>query len=391
VNEASDPISTDRAEPKSDGSPYAARLLQARTLVVQEDIDLLFVTPGTDLRYLIGYDAMPLERLTALCIPRSGDPFLMVPELERSEAQSSPVGSLGIDVLAWVETEDAYALTEAAARRRLGRGPAARVAVSNAMTAEHVLRLRQAMPDAEQVLASPITAIMRMRKSPEEIAALRRAGLAIDRVHGRMEEWLRPGRSEREVAMDIAAALIDEGHERAGFVIVASGPNSANPHHHVSERQLEESDLIVIDIGGPMPDGYWSDCTRTYCLGRPRSGDASFYAVLLAAQKAAVSSVRPGVTTQSVDAAARRPITDAGWGAEFVHRTGHGIGMDAHEHPYIVEGDQTSLQPGMTFSVEPGIYRRGRNGARIEDIVVCVEDGFDRLNNVPRELVCFPA
>jgi Xaa-Pro dipeptidase len=230
-----------------------------------------------------------------------------------------------------------------------------------------------------------------MRKDAVEIAALGEAAEAIDRVHARMAEWLRPGRTEAEVGADIAAAIVAEGHTAAEFVIVGSGPNGASPHHAVSDRVICRGDVVVVDIGGPVLEGYCSDCTRTYAVGGPAHPEvARTYAVLQAAQQAAVDAVRPGVTAQSVDAAARDVIADGGYGEFFVHRTGHGIGLDVHEEPYIVGGNDLRLEPGMTFSVEPGIYLPGRWGARIEDIVVVTEDGVRRLNNRPHELVVLP-
>jgi Xaa-Pro aminopeptidase len=206
-----------------------------------------------------------------------------------------------------------------------------------------------------------------------------------------MAEWLRVGRTEAEVGADIAAAIIDEGHVSVDFVIVGSGPNGASPHHELSDRTIEAGDLVVVDLGGGTPTGYRSDCTRTYVVGRsPGPEVAEWYGVLQAAQKAATDAVRPGVTAEAIDAAARTVIADAGWGEHFIHRTGHGIGLDTHEAPYVVAGNELPLEPGMAFSVEPGIYLAGRYGARIEDIVVCTDDGVRILNGGPRELVELP-
>jgi Xaa-Pro aminopeptidase len=210
-------------------------------------------------------------------------------------------------------------------------------------------------------------------------------------VHARMGEWLRVGRTETQVGADIGAAILAEGHVAVDFTIVGSGPNGASPHHELSDRTIEAGDLVVVDIGGMTATGYRSDCTRTYVVGgSPDASVAEWYGVLQAAQEAATAAVRPGVTAEDVDAAARRVIDDAGWGAHFIHRTGHGIGLDTHEAPYIVEGNSLPLEPGIAFSVEPGIYLAGRFGARIEDIVVCTEDGVRTLNNGPRELAELP-
>jgi Xaa-Pro aminopeptidase len=240
------------------------------------------------------------------------------------------------------------------------------------------------------VLASAALRGLRMRKSPAEVAALREAGAAIDRVHAQVAGWLRPGRTERAVGADIAEAIVAEGHARADFVIVGSGPNAASPHHELSGRVLRPGDAVVVDIGGTMPSGYCSDCTRTYAIGEPPAGFTAYYSVLKDAQEAACAAVKPGVSAEAVDAAARGPITAAGYGESFFHRTGHGIGLETHEDPYIVAGNAEPLDAGMAFSVEPGIYP-GPHGARIEDIVVCTDDGAERMNRGTRELIVVAA
>lgn len=360
----------------------AERLARAQAATAAAGLDALLVTPGPDLRYLTGYDALPLERLTCLVLLASGDPVLVVPGLERAAAEASPAGSL--QLASWSETDDPYALVASLV-------PAARrVGLDNHMWAEKVLRFQGAMPAVEQTLAGEVLRELRMRKDAAEIAALREAGEAIDRVHARMAEWLRPGRTEREVGDDIAAAIRAEGHVTVDFVIVGSGPNGASPHHELSDRVIESGDPVVVDIGGTTAAGYCSDSTRNYAVGEPSAEYRDYYAVLLAAQRAACAHARPGVTAESVDAAARDVIAEAGLGELFIHRTGHGIGLETHEEPYIVAGNGEVLEPGMAFSIEPGIYRSGRDGARIEDIVVVTDDGIERLNRSPRDLVVLP-
>jgi Xaa-Pro aminopeptidase len=358
----------------------AERLRLAAAAAGAAGLGALLLTPGPDLRYVTGYDAQQLERLTCLAVPAAGDPFLVVPRLELPAAQASPAGGAGLEIVAWDETDDPYALVT----RRLG--PVSSVGLADRMWAMMVLRFRAALPAAQLGLASTALRGLRSRKSPAEVAALREAGAAIDRVHAAVPGWLRPGRTELEVAVDVAAAISSEGHVRADFVIIASGPNAASPHHEPSSRVLQPGDAVVVDIGGTMPSGYCSDCTRVYAIGAPPAEFTAYYEVLRGAQEAACEVVRPGVTAEAVDAAARVPITEAGYGAEFVHRTGHGIGLETHEDPYIVAGNAEPLAPGMAFSVEPGIYP-GPHGARIEDIVVCTEQGYERLNHVTRELV----
>jgi Xaa-Pro aminopeptidase len=361
------------------------RLDRARAAAANAGVDALLIAPGSDLRYLLGAGGSSFERLTCLVVPTDAPPVLVVPKLEAPGYDAVPTAELGVELATWVDGEDPYALVAS----RLGKP--ARVAVGDVMVALHVLGLRGALPGAEQVLAGPIVRELRMRKDAEEIAELRRAGAAIDRVHARMAEFLQVGRTEVEVGAAISAAIVEEGHTVAEFVIVGSGPNGASPHHGVSDRVIEEGDVVVVDIGGPVPTGYCSDSTRTYVMGEPRDADVpATYAVLQAAQQAAVAAVRPGVTAQDIDAAARSVIEDAGFGEYFIHRTGHGIGLDVHEHPYIVGGNEMPLEPGMAFSVEPGIYQRGRWGARIEDIVVVTEDGVEPVNNQPHDLVPLP-
>lgn len=369
-------------------APYeelADRLARARDGLAQAGLDALLVTPGADLRYLTGYDALPLERLTCLVLPAIGEPCLLVPALEELAAHASPISRLGVQIVPWQETEDPVVLVTKIL------GSTLTIALDDHMWAEKVLRFRDAMPRARQVLAGTVLGHLRMRKSAAEIRALRDAGSAIDRVHARMGQWLRVGRTEREVGRDIADAIISEGHARVDFVIVASGPNGASPHAEVSDRVLEVGDTVVVDIGGTTEAGYCSDETRTYCMGNPPADVGDYYAVLLGAQLAACEHARPGVTAGSVDAAARDIIAAGGYGEAFLHRTGHGIGLETHEDPYIVAGNDTVLEPGMVFSIEPGIYLPGKHGARIEDIVAVTDDGSERLNQRPRELAVLPS
>jgi Xaa-Pro aminopeptidase len=356
------------------------RLAQVAEAVLAKGLDVLLLTPGPDLRYVTGYDAKQLERLTCLAVPAQGDPFLLVPRLELKAAQASPAGALSMEILTWGETEDPFGMISSAI------GEPRSVGLSDRMWALHVLQFKDIFPGAEQRLASTVLSPLRMRKSAAEVQALREAGEAIDRVHANVPGWLRPGVTERQVGAKITEAILAEGNVQVDFVIVGSGPNAASPHHEVSDRVIEDGDVVVVDIGGTMPSGYCSDCTRTYVVGHAPDDFMKYYEVLYDAQEAATTSVRPGVTAESVDRAARAIIADAGYGEWFIHRTGHGIGLESHEDPYIVEGNTIPLEPGMAFSIEPGIYP-GPHGARIEDIVVCTEDGYQRMNNVPRDLV----
>jgi Xaa-Pro aminopeptidase len=254
------------------------------------------------------------------------------------------------------------------------------------MPALHLLPLADVL-GVVPVLATDVLRELRMVKDAAEVDALRKAGAAIDRVHARVPEFLVPGRTEADIAADIAEAIVAEGHSEVAFVIVGSGPHGADPHHEYSDREIRVGDIVVVDIGGSYEPGYNSDSTRTYSIGEPNPEVAQQYSVLQRAQRAAVDAVRPGVTAEQVDAAARGVLADAGLAEYFVHRTGHGIGLSVHEEPYIVAGNHLPLQAGMAFSVEPGIYFPGQWGARIEDIVVVSEDGALPVNHRPHELI----
>ena len=365
---------------------FSDRVKRAADAAAAAGVDVLLITPGADLRYLVGYQALALERLTCLVVPACGEPVLVVPRLERAAAEASGAAEV-VDVATHEETDDAYALVGALVRGALGAAPTT-VGVADRMWAEQVLRFRAAMPDSRQVTAGTVVRPLRLRKTADEIDSLRAAARAIDEVHQRMGDWLKPGRTEHAVGRDIADAIVEAGHERVNFVIVASGPNGASPHHHLSDRVIESGDPVVVDIGGTMPDGYCSDCTRTYVAGgAPDPEFTRYYEVLLDAQRRACEAVRPGVTAEAVDAVARDVIAASGYGDHFLHRTGHGIGLEEHEEPWIVAGDSTRLQSGMCFSVEPGIYLQGQHGARIEDIVVVTDSGVERLDTIDRDLV----
>lgn len=355
------------------------RLERAQEIAGSKGIDTLVITPGADLRYLTGYAALPLERLTCLILPTNGEPTLVVPALEKSAAAAS---GISFEIVSWAETDNPFALVA-----RLV-GSARTIGIDDHMWASRAFALAKAMPAANQVLAGSVVQELRIRKDQAEIDSLREAGAAIDRVHRQVAQWLRPGRTEREVGADIARAIVEEGHETVDFVIVGSGPNGASPHHELSDRVIESGDPVVVDIGGTMPSGYCSDSTRNYLAGGEAPADyVKAYAILADAQSAQRAYARPGVTAESVDSVGRDIIAAAGYGEQFMHRTGHGIGQETHEEPYIVAGNTLILEEGMAFSIEPGIYLEGLYGARIEDIVVCTADGIECFNNTPRELL----
>ena len=319
---------------------------------------------------------------------------LIAPRLEAGPARACPPAAAGhLPVVTWEETEDPYGLAAGLVRESLGGSSRAggRVAVSDDLPARHLLRLRDRLPEVRLELASPVLRELRIVKDADEVALLTDAAHAADRVVAQIAAGLLVGRTEADVSREVRARLIAEGHDEATFAIVGSGPNSASPHHEASERVIEAGDPIVLDIGGTI-DGYGSDITRTLWVtgGDPDQGPdprfSRFFEVLHSAQAAARLAVRAGIAAEAVDAAARTPIEAEGFGEAFFHRTGHGIGLEGHEDPYIVAGNREPLRAGMAFSVEPGIYLDGVYGARIEDIVICGPDGPLELNEAPREL-----
>ena len=363
--------------------PSSERTARLASELADSGVDVAFAFPGSDLKYLLGEELHSHERLTTLVVPARGTPTLVLPDLEATATVRELAGAAGAAVRTWQDGEDAIWLALGAGGAL--DGGASVVAVSDDAPARHVVPLQDAL-GARVRLLTPVLDMLRAIKSDGEIAELAAAGEAIDRVHRRMSEFLQVGRTEREVAELIDAAIAEEGHTHAEFIIVGSGPNGSDPHHDVSDRRIESGDIVVVDIGGPLPSGYNSDSTRTYSMGEPSEQVAREYAALEEAQARSRAAVRPGVSANEIDAAGRRHLEAAGLGERFIHRTGHGIGLSVHESPYISSDSETVLAEGMAFSIEPGIYLRGAWGARLEDIVVVTADGVRELNNAPRGL-----
>ena len=358
---------------------YEERLARVQSTMTQRGVDAVLLSVGHDLPYVVGYHAMPLERLTMLVVPREGMATLVIPRLEAPRVVEHPsVFSL----LPWNETDDPVALVA-----NLVRG-ARNVAVGDQLWARFLVELLPLLPGVTYSRAVDVVGPLRMAKTAFEIEALQRAGAAADRVAAQLQAGEIPlvGRTEAQVSADISARLLAEGHDVVNFAIVAAGENAASPHHHPGARIIRHGEIVLCDFGGTMAD-YCSDITRCVFLGTPPAVIAEAYAVLKEAQAASVASAVVGAACESVDAAARDIITKAGFGEYFVHRTGHGIGMEAHEEPYIVSGNTLPLAAGHAFSIEPGIYIPGRFGMRLEDIVVATDSGPLPMNTVSHDLV----
>ena len=357
---------------------FAARMERAAASADEAGLTGLIVTPGPDLLYLAGYMPVAItERLTMLVISAGRDPVLIVPTLERPDAESAP-GSSTVSIVDWADGADPY---EAGARL-LSPG---RYAISDSAWAMHVLGLQERLPETGYVSMTSSLPLLRAVKDGHELACLAAAGEAVDAAFLELLDVRFSGRAEAEVAADLADLMTKHGHSRVDFTLVGSGPNGADPHHVVGGRVIEDGDMVVLDFGG-LVDGYASDTTRTVHVGGPTDEERAVHEIVRQAQQAGYEAVRPGVACQEIDRAGRRVIADAGYGERFIHRIGHGIGLTTHEPPYMVEGEEHLLQPGMCFSVEPGIYLPGRFGVRIEDIVTVTEDGGRRLNNTSHEM-----
>ncbi|MGI8797526.1 MAG: M24 family metallopeptidase [Acidimicrobiia bacterium] len=355
---------------------YAERLTRARARMGELGIDVLLLSVGADLPYLTGYEAMPLERLTMLVLPRDDDAALVVPRLEAARVQERPEA---FTVRPWEETDDPIGLVARLA------GPAGTAAIGDQTWARFVLDLQAAMPTTRFRKASEVTGPLRIVKDAAEVAALRAAARAVDEIASAMRDRPFAGRTEAEIHRELVDRMLELGHERANFAIVASGANGASPHHEPGERTIAAGDVVLCDFGGTMRS-YCSDITRMFVVGEPDSEVRDAYAVLVDAQEQAVRAATVGTPCEEVDATARRVIGDAGFGDRFIHRTGHGIGIEAHEDPYLVAGNALPLAPGHAFSIEPGIYLPDRFGLRLEDIVLATDEGPERLNEAPRDL-----
>ena len=358
---------------------FARRLTRAAQQASDAGLTGVLVTPGPDLLYLTGYAPIAItERITMLVVPASGEPSLIVPILERPDAEAAPAAA-ALSVHDWTDGNDPY---EATAALLDARG---RYAISDPAWAMHLLGLQRTLPETSYVSMTTALPMLRAVKGDDELERLAAAGAAADASLEEIVGVRFAGRTENDIAADLAGFLRKHGHSQVDFTVVGSGPNGANPHHEMSDRTIEEGDMVVLDFGG-LKDGYGSDTTRTVHVGEATEEERKVFEIVREAQQAGFDAVRPGVACEEVDRAARKVIADAGYGEYFIHRVGHGIGLTTHEPPYMIEGEKRLMEPGMCFSIEPGIYLPGRFGVRIEDIVTVTEDGGRRLNNTHREM-----
>jgi Xaa-Pro aminopeptidase len=367
------------APPPFTNEDFAARMRRVVSSAGQRGLAGVVVTPGPDLVWLTGYQPTAItERLTMLVLSTDNEPTLLVPILERPDVEDAE-GAGSVSLVDWPDGTDPYEIASPLLR------PDGEFGISDSAWAMHLLGLQRALPQSRYRSLTESLPMMRAVKDDNELMRLAAAGEAADSAYGEIVQKRFAGRRETEVAADLADLLRQFGHEQVDFTVVGSGPNGANPHHEAGDRVIELGDAVVLDFGG-LRYGYGSDTTRTVCVGEPTSEIREVHEVVRQAQQAGVDSVRPGVSCQEIDRAARKVITEAGFGGQFIHRTGHGIGVTTHEPPYMVEGEEQSLVPGMCFSVEPGIYLAGRFGVRIEDIVTVTEGGGRRLNNTDHGL-----
>jgi Xaa-Pro aminopeptidase len=359
---------------------FRARMERAAAAAAAEGLDGLLVTPGPDLQWLTGYRPTAItERLTLLVLRSDAEPRLLVPKLERPDVESAE-GAGALTISDWSDGSDPYSIAAPLLRSD------GEYAISDSAWAMHLLGLQNQLPDTRYAAVTERLPMLRAVKDANELGRLEAAGASADAVYGEILNVSFAGRRETDVAADLARLLREFGHEQVDFTVVGSGPNGANPHHEAGERTIQDGDLVVLDFGGLM-NGYGSDTSRTVCVGEPTAEMREVHELVRVAQQTAFEAVRPGIACQEVDRAARKVITDAGYGEQFIHRTGHGIGMTTHEPPYMVEGEERPTVPGMCFSIEPGIYLAGRFGVRIEDIVTVTTDGGKRFNNTDRGLV----
>ncbi len=364
-------------------SIYQKRLARARTAMQEWGLDTLILTPGPAMKYLTGYSEEGYERLLCLIVPDDRPLCFITPSLNAEACLANPAEIA--DVRQWGDSEGwEKILREVITELDLNIGI---VGIDEGMPARFLLKIMELTPTALLKSAGPVFVALRSVKEEAELAALQRAAEITDRAYLVGAAACKPGVTEKEVAIEIERAIYDNGAELSFKPIVGSGPNSALPHHYPGNRKLQEGDVVLLDLGAKW-DGYCGDITRVISLGTPSDDAKNIYEIVRNAYQRGVNAVKPGQPASFVDHVTRQVIGEAGFGDFFIHRTGHGIGMEDHEAPNIVSGNDTKLEPGMCFSVEPGIYLPGKFGVRLENIMTVTPDGGRVFNaDIPDRLM----
>jgi Xaa-Pro dipeptidase len=373
---------TEQTVPKSE---YGERLERLRDGMALSEWQAVYVASPANIRYLTGFAITPFERLAAVVVPRDTDPFIVVPALEAESAAENPAG---MTVFSWKDQDGPFGLLRAALQQARVKGVALEKEAVNVTVFE---ALQAVLGEDSFADASAFMAQLRMRKSTAEVEAIAGAAAVLDACLAELPGSLRPGRAEAEVSFELDGLVRRHGGEGTAFeTTVLSGPNAALPHGRPGARELSEGDLVIVDFGA-VSDGYCADVTRTFAVGEPSDEAREIFELVRAAQVAGCEAVRAGALCSEVDAAARSVIDNGGYGDYFVHRTGHGLGLDVHEPPSLVAGNDRPLEVGNVVTVEPGIYVPGLLGVRIEDDVAVTESGGStRLTNARRELIVCP-
>ena len=363
---------------------FKARCSRAKEIMYEKDVDALCLTPSSDMLYLTGFRTEPSERILLCILPRSDEPRFIVPKLYQEQVERETWIK---DVRVWSEeSKTIIQLRNHLKELELFSG---KIAISDRLWTRHYRFLQETAPKVRFTFASEIVNQIRMLKSRKEIYLMEEAArFAEGALEATLSDCIQ-GKKECELAAKLEYQMRVRGSEGVPFeTIVASGPNSSVPHYSNGRRRVKVGDPLVLDLGAKFGH-YCSDLTRTAIIGYAKPKINKIYELVHQAYQKAVETVRPGVTAAAVDQAARGVIIEGGHGEQFIHRTGHGIGLDVHESPYVSEKDQTGLEIGMTFSIEPGIYIPGQFGVRIEDVVVVTKNGCRTLTKYPTEMAVF--
>lgn len=355
---------------------------KAVKLMKAKGIKAIVLSASSNMFYMTGFNTFPGERLLVNILMDSGESVFIAPKLYESEVKEKAEFD---ELYSWDDTQDPKNLIKAVADKYSLQDCA--VAIEDTMWFTVFDKLFSTLKGVKYVHASEVIGELRQCKTAIEAEKMRKASQIADNALSNILSRIKPGMTETAVKDMLEAEMKALGAQGAAFpLIIGSGPHSALPHHSTADRVLKEGDAVVMDFGC-LADNYCSDTTRTIVIGKASDKYKKVYEILKQAQKQAIEKVRPGVMAKEVDYAARKHIADNGYGEYFIHRTGHGAGLEVHEMPYITESSEVILKPGMVFSIEPGIYLEGEFGIRIEDLVMVTEDGVEVLNSFTKELI----